>query len=216
MAKPKTSTLVPVQIADNLPLETLAEMFVDFCVSVEKQINAENDDEVMDGRTQALLAAEHALATNATAEELEQAKAKRDALIAFIFALEAQEARLRHAVKNAEVLARRYKARAEYLKSSVQFFMRDNGIERIEGLMHRFANYKQPDQLVISREDQIPAEFFDEVPTVNHILNKERLMAALVANEERKRAALEKGQEPEFREVAGAYIEKNRTRLDVK
>src|SRR6266436_6542736 len=91
MPKTKTATL-PVQIADNLPLEQLAEMFVDFCLSVEKQIDAENEDQLIQHRTASVEAAGNALATQATQEQLEEAKAKRDALIAFIFALEGQEA----------------------------------------------------------------------------------------------------------------------------
>jgi hypothetical protein len=194
-------------------------MFVDFCVSVEKQIDAENDDQLIEHRTRAVAEAGAALSVQpAHVDQLaiEAAKTQRDALIAFIFALEAQEARLRQAVKNAELLARRYKTRAAYLTSSVQVFMRDNGLERVEGFMHRFAIYKQADALVISKEDQIPAEFFDEVPTTNRILNKDRLLAALQKNEELKAEAIKKGEEPQIQEVAGAYIERNRTRLDVK
>lgn len=197
-----TTEVIP--IVDALPLEALAEMFFDFVQSVEKQIDAETDQQRIELQTATTPAVEAALQPKATKEELEAAKTKRDACIALIFALEGQETRLRQAVKNAELLARRFKSRAAYLTSSIEIYMRDQQIDEIQGFMHRFKFYKQPDRLQITNEAEIPAEFWDEVPTTERRLNTEKLLAALEALT------------PEDEPIPGAFIEKNRKRLDVK
>jgi hypothetical protein len=194
-----------IPIVDALSLEDLATMFQDFVQNVEKQIDAESDQKRVELQAESRPTVEAALLPGASKEDLEAAKTKRDAVVALIIALESQEARLRLAVKNAELLARRYKSRVAYLTSSIEIYMRDQQIEEIQGFMHRFKFYKQQDCLQITNEADIPAAYWDEIPVEpERRLNKEKLIAAL--------EALKPGDDP----IPGAFLERNRKRLDVK
>jgi len=217
---------VPAEIPDNYPLEKLEEMFREFVASVEDQIDAESDESKAESKAASAECAGHIMEPQP--EQIDNAGQRRDALAAFIFALEAREARLRQAVKQAEALARRYKTRADFCKGGVFQYMVDRGIARIEGFIHRFAIHKQPDQLVITNESVIPERFFDERPTTERTLNKQRLLVALQRNHgyDPRGACCTCGEKiPDAEafsthwkesQIGGAYLETNRNRLDVK
>lgn len=182
-----------IQIPDNLSLEKLSEKFLKLVAQVQAQLDSEEqndqDAQVTHGR----------MAKFAASDAMEGARG-RDELVALIFAVGARASRLRAAVRAAEQLARRYERFDRFLREAIEMYMDEAGIARIEGFVHRFALHKQPDSLVVTNEEQIPPEFFDEVTQPELRLNRERLAAALEAGQD----------------IAGAYIARNRRRLDVK
>lgn len=233
--KAKPPKQIPAEIPDNYPLERLQEMFDDFVQSVEAQIDAEGPEQAATHKAAAVEAVGNALVVDDffLPERLKEAQVRRDALAAFIFALEMHEQRLRQAVKYAETLARRYKTRADFFRGGIYQYMLDREISRVEGFIHRFSIAKLPDQLVIIDETEIPSRFFDEVPTTSRVLNKERLLTELrqehslpldgdtptghtcTCGKRIENYPEWKAHKEEIR-VSGAYLETNRSRLDVK
>lgn len=231
--KAKAPKQIPAEIPDNYPLERLQEMFDDFVQSVEAQIDAEGPEQAAIHKAAAVEGAERALAYMKPEVEMKEAQTRRDALAAFIFALESHEQRLRQAVKYAETLARRYKTRADFFRGGIYQYMLDREISRVEGFIHRFSIAKLPDQLIVTDETEIPSRFFDEVPTTSRVLNKERLLTELrkvhgitdpvdgggrytcACGKRIENSAEHKAHQEETR-ISGAYLETRRSRLDLK
>ncbi len=124
----------------------------------------------------------------------------RDDMAAFIAAEEARAQMIRAAVIRAEKMARHHEARASYMKASILGAMLDWGVRQINGLASGFTVSKRPDKLVVTRETDIPAEYFEEVITTTRVLNKEKLTLDLAVG----------------KQIPGAFLETDRTSLLIR
>jgi hypothetical protein len=177
-----------IPLAETRPLAELELAFETLVTAVELMLDPESQGEI-----EKKLVASVAGAALSAPESI-------DGIVALINAREFQELLLRKAVQQAEARARHHGAFVKGLKSSIQLYMEEKGIARIEGLAHRFAIYKQPDQLEISNEDLIPEEYWEVQMVPERILNKEQLIADIRAG----------------KEIPGANLTTSRKRLDVK
>lgn len=123
---------------------------------------------------------------------------KRDRLAALIFAFQDRAERRRKIAGAAEALARSDEAKAKFLKGSIEAYMLCKGIRKIEGEVHYFRVSKNQPMLVVTDESRIPRKFFKT--ETSEVLDKLEVCYAI-----------ERGEE-----VPGAYVEKDRIRLDVK
>jgi Siphovirus Gp157 len=149
MSKPKPEALDTKEIGLDLSLETMMETFKGLAEGVERQIAAENDEDLVAARGDSAKALEGIIA-----EETE----RRDQLVQFMGALEERAMRIRKTVQRAEKLARHYEAFNKGVESSLLLYMTENNIAEINGKFHRFKVYKNPDQLQLE-ENKIPMEF---------------------------------------------------------
>ncbi len=189
MGTKAVKAIVPkVELAETMGLEKLQEIFSDLIGAVNEMLEEGKPD------TEAMASLSEKAKSALSAPE------RIDQLIALLNAHEFQEALLRKAVQHAEARARKHKAFCNSIKGSVELYMLESRISRIEGFAHRFAIYNSPNQLEITNEALIPAEYFDDIPCVDHKLNKDRLIEAL-----------DKGQE-----ISGVEYYTNRKRLDTK
>lgn len=186
------------------PLELLNQTFAELIGAVEQMMESE-----VAGEDVAFAADECKKALSAPQ--------RIDDVVALMSYYETREAMLRMAVKVAEERARGQKKFVQNLKDSIELYMIESGIAKIEGFAHYLALYKKADQLVIDNKDLIPDEFFDDVPvpaTTQKVLNKERLLNAL----EQKIVIHEVGgkKHVQFREVSGCTMVRDQKRLGVK
>jgi hypothetical protein len=179
-----------IQLAETMGLEKLQEIFSDLIGAVDEMLENQNGKPEAEDM--------HAIAEKAKAAL--SAPERIDQLIALLNAHEFQEALLRRAVQHAEKRARSHAKFCGSIKGSVELYMLEAGISRIEGFAHRFAIYKQPNQLEITNEGLIPEEFFDMQQVTERRLNKDRLLEAL-----------DKG-----REISGVEYYTDRKRIDIK
>lgn len=174
-----------LQLAELSPLELLNDTFADLIAAVDQMMESQTGED-------------SALAAEKAGEAL-SAPRRVDEICALMAWYEAREGVLRGAVKVAEERARSHKAFVKHLKDSIELYMLEKGIARIEGLAHRLAVYKKPDQLIIENEDLVPEEFFDKQMVEQRTLNKERLLVAL-----------------EKSEIPGCTLLRNQKRLGVR
>jgi hypothetical protein len=149
----------------------------------------------------------------------------RDRLAEVYFAYLALAERVRKAVQQAEIMARRHERFADCIRGSIEAWMQTSwDAKKITGHYREFRISKNPDKVEVIDEAQIPAEFFDDVPATK-VLNKTRLAEALKAKLETIEAAkklaadLPVGKLEEIikeNTIAGAVLHTKRTRLDIK
>jgi len=242
MAKPKPDALSLADTGIDTSLENLTAIFAELTAGVEKQIEAETDEQHAEARAKTAEALTSAL--TGTAGDLATVVNRRDQLVEYHGALLERAGRIRKTVAAAEVLARRYEAFGRNIASSVETYMVEAGITRIEGTIHRFAIYDKPDQLEITNADMIPAQFYnlslrdllvevlqdcrsylqglrDRTPVSDLGVLIEQCSFVLVgAGLEPPDRELDKAKLIEAlnagQEVPGAYILRNRKRLDIK
>lgn len=189
MATRAKEAVVIQPLAETMGYEKLQEIFADLIGAVNQIVESQEAPQVEDIAT-----------LGEKAKEALSAPIKIDQLVALLSTHEFQEALLRKAVQHAERRAREHKTFVSHIKGGIELYMRENGISRIEGFAHRFAMYKQPDQLDVTAEDLIPDEFFDFVPVTEKRLDKELLISALQAGVQ----------------IPGAEYYTGRKRIDVK
>jgi hypothetical protein len=189
-AKAKLAPKQEIQLAETMGLEKLQEIFSDLIGAVDEMLENQN------GKPQA----EDMAALSEKAKVALSAPERIDQLIALLNAHEFQEALLRRAVQQAEKRARSHAKFCASIKGSVELYMLEAGILRIEGFAHRFAIYKQPDQLEVTNESLVPDEYWEKIPVIERKLNKDKLLADLQAK----------------KEIPGAELYTERRRLDVK
>lgn len=182
------ATLQIVPLAETKPLAELEAAFSAFVGAVETMLDPEAEKGELD----------HALVASIAGNAL-SAPEKIDDIVALLNAREFQELLLRKAVQAAEARARHHAAFVDSMKSSIQLYMQEKGIAKIEGFAHFLAVYKKPDRLTVDNEDLVPDEFFDVQMVEQKTLNKDRLLAAL-----------------QTREVPGATLHRDQRRLGVK
>jgi hypothetical protein len=227
MPKTAKAELAPMPLEVNLSLESLTQLFSEYMAGIERQEEIEDAEE----KSKALATSVRNAADVLTLGEKDAIVARRDNLVELIFAIEERELRIRKTVKSAELIARHYAAFNKNLKDSLLLAMIEKGIDRAEGNVHRLALYKQPDQLVILNEREIPEEFFDQVPNIQDIVSgifrltsiddeklelihdflTSQLHPERVLNKDRVKEALAAGMA-----VPGAMLEVNRRRIDIK
>ncbi len=149
MAKAKPDALDVREVGLDLSLETLMETFKDLAEGVERQLAAENDEGLAAARGDAAAALAAIIATETE---------KRDQLVEFMGALEERAGRIRKTVRKAELLARHYESFCNGIESSMLLYMTEKGIAEVNGKLHRFKVYKNPDALQIE-ENKIPPEY---------------------------------------------------------
>lgn len=194
------STKEAIVLQSGLSLEELmTKEIAPFIVSVNEQI--ESDDPMMQ-ETATMAAREFAgaLLDDRYVEKKGDVLAVRDRLAEIYFAYLGLAERVRKAVQQAEMIARRHERFADCIRGSIEAWMLTSwDAKKITGHYREFRISKNPDKVMVLDEADIPAEYFDEVPATK-VLNKTRLAEALKAG----------------REVQGAILETNRTRLDIK
>ncbi len=124
---------------------------------------------------------------------------RRDLLAQLYHAKLGRAKLLREAVARAEQLARSEERAANAIRWSVEAYMLTRGISKVAGLSSTFKIVNQPDKVIVYDQSQVPEEFFD-TPEPEKALNRDRIAEALA----------------DGKEVPGASLEKNRTRLDIK
>ena len=149
MAKAKPDALDVREVGLDLSLETLMETFKDLAEGVERQLAAENDEGLAAARGDSATALAAIIATETE---------KRDQLVEFMGALEERAGRIRKTVRKAETLARHYESFCNGIESSMLLYMTEKGLVEVNGKMHRFKVYKNPDALQID-ETKIPMEY---------------------------------------------------------
>jgi len=219
MPKTKTSPS-DLTIHVDLSFEALMALFKEIGEGVTKQLDAGTVEE----RSAAEVETREAVMRTLTEGEQAQIVERRDQIVEMLFAIEERAKRIRRTVQNAEKLARRYESFGKNLEQSVFLGMLNANIEVIEGELHRFKLYKAPNKLEIIDESTIPEEFF-VTPEPVRKLDEDKLRAAL--NEQipcpnadflthSTECPVCHGAKFTYREVPGAYIERDRKRLDVK
>jgi len=160
------ATVVTPPIAELNPLEELEAILAEFVTSVTNQLEAENPEYQ--------IAAKNAAIEMAKTNLLRDSAEKRDQIVAVIKKWEAREAELRASVKDIETMARHFASKAKSAKSTLELAMIEMGLSEVNGILHRLKIYKSPDLLVITDQNLIPEEYFDQSP------NLETLIFALV------------------------------------
>lgn len=149
MAKAKPDSLDVREVGLDLSLEVLMETFKGLAEGVERQLAAEDDEG---------LAAARGDSAGALASIMAAETERRDQLVEFMGALEERADRIRKTVAKAEKLARHYESFCRGIESSMLLYMTERGVAEVNGKMHRFKVYKNPDALQID-ETKIPMEY---------------------------------------------------------
>jgi hypothetical protein len=171
----------PPKLASTMKLEELENIFKTFVDAVEEMIKPDEEGKIPEVTTEDMKAAADKVAPMLSAPE------RIDQIVALLRHREFQEMMLRQAVSNAEKKARGHKAFISSVKGSLELYMIEKGIARIEGFASQLALYKKPDQLMIDDEAAIPEEYFHTDFTVR------MTDAARVNEEEFKKAAADLG-----------------------
>lgn len=224
---PKKNPPDALSIADtgiNTSVETLSNIFKALTDGVQAQLDAESEEQKAD-------------AALATKNALGDALTMRDQLIEYRGAIEAREQRIRRTVAAAESVARRYASFVKNLDSSIYQYMAEQGIDRIEGDLHRFALHKQPDELQVTDQTVLPPKYFTfekwwNVLKVCHRFVLEYRLGDVTVDVDALEVAIDMvlaGEAPATLnkalliedlnagiEIPGAFILKGRTRLSVK
>lgn len=229
--KKKPDALSIADTGIDTSIEMLMTIFKDLTDGVQAQLDAETEEQ-------------KAGAALATKNAMEGALAHRDQLVEYRNAIEERELRIRRTVAVAEGLARRYKSFVKNLDSSIYQYMAEQGIDRIEGDIHRFAIHKQPDELQITDESALPEKYIQyeswiytmrgckklvdellQIPTLaDYSMDSGRLEALQFAIDVASANPLPYKVRKDLLiedlkngiEVPGAFIISNRTRLSVK
>ncbi len=203
-------------LQSGLSLDELTKELGPFMESVTQQL--ESDDPAM--KESAEMFARESVGTMLTKNA--DTLAVRDRIAELYFAYLALAKRIREGVQQAETMARRQERVAEIIRSNIEAWMLTSwDAKKITGNYREFRISKNPDRVTILNEEEIPAEFFDEVPA-SKVLNKTRLAEALKANIAKRNTASATLSQEEIAkvfketEIAGAILETNRTRLDIK
>lgn len=146
---PKTDAIDLSTIGINVSLEVLMQTFQGFVNGVERQIAAENDEQLTSAKGESRAALQAVLT-----EEV----SRRDQLVSLLSALEERAQRIRKTVSKAEKLARHYEAFVKNMEGSIELYMIEQNIGEITGEMHRFKLYKGVDQLQVE-DNLVPAEY---------------------------------------------------------
>lgn len=210
------STKEAIVLQSGLSLEELmTKEIAPFIVSVNEQI--ESDDPMMQ-ETATMAAREFAgaLLDDRNVEKKEDVLAVRDRLAEIYFSYLGLAERVRKAVQQAEIIARRHERFADCIRGSIEAWCLTSwDSKRISGHYREYVICKNPDKLNVVDESQIPEQFFDPVPATK-VLNKTRLAQwlkdAWAAYENAKKSGIAM-EEPR---VPGAFLERARTRLDIK
>jgi Siphovirus Gp157 len=183
------NSLAPLPV--ELSLEKLSEIFEGLVRSVQAQVEAENPTAHAKASDETRLAVQEVL--NAQIE-------RRDEISALIHAVRERAVRLRTHANKVEQMARSYESSDRSLCSSIELYMIEAGLKRIEGFSSRFSIYKKPEQLQITDEKAIPKKYWKRVKPVPVELDKGKLLNDL------HRGKI----------VPGAHLERDAVRLDVK
>jgi len=133
---------------------------------------------------------------SALGESIKTSIEKRDAMGAFLARLDGEAEILKKEEKRLADRRRMFERIREIFEDSLHWQLEQWGVKRVEGQKFSFIVKKNPPSVEITDEKAIPAEFIDYSPSIS----KARIKDAL----------------SEGKEVSGAQLSTNKTRLEIK